>query len=326
VPRHCVKPRHSRAPTRHRRGAGGLIRALNEQITQLQKVVARAFWPSPGRLTLPQPAGFGLVLGRSCLGEFRRRTKPLLRTARARKNYSGQADHPSIAQERASVLARYATNRAPLGPEVTSTSLRALGASPGARPTTNTLRERRSPPCRPNRQLGHRLVGILHGCLKTGTVYGRRHRVGAPPRPRRTRPGLTKFRMGCLSVSTSTIRTAKPLMITDRHPKIYEARDILPRRKFTRTFDAVLHRSWSPVINTNTGATRRTRSPNASSAASAASCSTNSHYHRTHAAKILSQYRDPFNRAPPAPRAWHKPLRDARSQNIARPAPPAYDA
>jgi len=47
----------------------------------------------------------------------------------------------------------------------------ALGASPGARAYYDTLRERKIGHHAALRQLANRLVGILHGCLKTGTVY-----------------------------------------------------------------------------------------------------------------------------------------------------------
>lgn len=47
----------------------------------------------------------------------------------------------------------------------------ALTGSPGARAYYDELRQRRMGHRAALRQLANRLVGILHGCLKTGTIY-----------------------------------------------------------------------------------------------------------------------------------------------------------
>jgi hypothetical protein len=47
----------------------------------------------------------------------------------------------------------------------------ALHASPGARAYYDRLRARGAGHHAALRQLGNRLVGILHGCLKNGTTY-----------------------------------------------------------------------------------------------------------------------------------------------------------
>jgi hypothetical protein len=47
----------------------------------------------------------------------------------------------------------------------------ALTASPGARACYDELRARGQGHHAALRQLSNRLVGILHGCLKTGTLY-----------------------------------------------------------------------------------------------------------------------------------------------------------
>jgi hypothetical protein len=46
-----------------------------------------------------------------------------------------------------------------------------LSSSPGARAYYDQLRARGAGHNAALRQLGNRLVGILHGCLKTGTMY-----------------------------------------------------------------------------------------------------------------------------------------------------------
>ena len=68
------------------------------------------------------------------------------------------------------MLARYATNRR-LGDALHQQAFAALNASPGARADYDALRARKIGHHAALRQLANRLVGILHGCLKTGTKY-----------------------------------------------------------------------------------------------------------------------------------------------------------
>ena len=68
------------------------------------------------------------------------------------------------------MLARYATNRR-LGAALHAQAFSALVASPGARAYHDALRARKIGHHAALRQLANRLVGILHGCLKTGTKY-----------------------------------------------------------------------------------------------------------------------------------------------------------
>jgi transposase len=150
-------------------GQVGIIRALNEQIAQLQKVVAEHFGQHPAAdIYLSQP-GFGVVLGARVLGEFGDDTTRFT-DARARKNYSGQSPITRASGKRTVVLARYATNHR-LGAALHLQAFAGLGASPGARAYYDTLRGRHIGHHAALRQLANRLVGILHGCLKTATVY-----------------------------------------------------------------------------------------------------------------------------------------------------------
>ena len=150
-------------------GQVGIITALNEQITRLQAVVAEHFGRHPAAdIYLSQP-GFGVVLGSRALGEFG--DDPARFTdARARKNYSGQSPITRASGKKTVVLARYATNRR-LGVALHLQAFAALSASPGARAYYDTLRGRKIGHHAALRQLANRLVGILHGCLKTATLY-----------------------------------------------------------------------------------------------------------------------------------------------------------
>ena len=67
-------------------------------------------------------------------------------------------------------MARYATNRRiGIAPHLQAFS--SLAASPGARAHYDELRARKIGHHAALRQLANRLVGILHGCLNTGTEY-----------------------------------------------------------------------------------------------------------------------------------------------------------
>jgi hypothetical protein len=58
-----------------------------------------------------------------------------------------------------------------LGDAVHQWAFCAMRGSPGARAYYDTLRDRGTGHQAALHQLGNRLVGILHGCLKTGTSY-----------------------------------------------------------------------------------------------------------------------------------------------------------
>jgi hypothetical protein len=150
-------------------GQVAIITALNAQITQLQQVVAEHFGRHPAaEIYLSQP-GLGMVLGARTLGEFGD-DNDRFSDARARKNYSGQSPITRSSGKKTVVLARYATNRR-LGAALHLQAFAALSASPGARAYYDALRARNIGHHAALRQLANRLVGILHGCLKTGALY-----------------------------------------------------------------------------------------------------------------------------------------------------------
>jgi hypothetical protein len=68
------------------------------------------------------------------------------------------------------VLARFVRNTR-LADALHQQAFCALTASPGARAYYDELRARGQGHHAALRQLSNRLVGILHGCLKTGTLY-----------------------------------------------------------------------------------------------------------------------------------------------------------
>jgi transposase len=146
-----------------------LINVLNVEIAELGQVVADHFGrhrDAERYLSLP---GLGPVLGARILGEFG--DDPHRYTdAKARRNYAGTSPITRASGTRRIVLARYARNRR-LADAIHQWAFCAMRGSPGARTYYQALRDRGAGHQAALRQLGNRLVGILHGCLKTGTTY-----------------------------------------------------------------------------------------------------------------------------------------------------------
>jgi transposase len=146
-----------------------LIRALNEQIAGLGEVVAAHFGRHPDADLYTSHPGLGVVLGARVLAEFGDDAGRFT-DARARKNYAGTAPITRASGTRKVVLARYARNRR-LADALQQWAFCAMRGSPGARAYYQALRSRGIGHQAALRQLSNRLVGILHGCLKTRTAY-----------------------------------------------------------------------------------------------------------------------------------------------------------
>ena len=146
-----------------------LIATSNEQIAALQGQVEACFGRHPdAEIYLSQP-GLGPVLGARVLAEFGD-DPTRYAGARARKNYAGTSPITRASGKRKIVLARYVRNKR-LTDALHQQAFSALNASPGARAYYDALRDRDIGYNAALRQLGNRLVGILHGCLKTHTHY-----------------------------------------------------------------------------------------------------------------------------------------------------------
>lgn len=146
-----------------------MLVTFNEQIRQLGEVVAENFGQHPAaEIYLSQP-GLGIILAARVLGEFGDdRTRFL--NARARKNYSGQSPITRASGRKTTALAWFATNRR-LGDALHQQAYSAINGSAGARAYYDAIRARGIGHHAALRQLANRLVGIQHGCIKTGTLY-----------------------------------------------------------------------------------------------------------------------------------------------------------
>jgi transposase len=151
------------------RTQAALIVTLNAQIKTMAGQVEAHFSQHPDvEIYLSQP-GIGPIVGARVLAEFGD-DKNRYTDARARKNYAGTSPITRASGKKKTVLARYVHNDRlidALGQQAFS----ALSASPGARAYYDDLRRRGAGHRAALRQLANRLVGILHGCLKTGSVY-----------------------------------------------------------------------------------------------------------------------------------------------------------
>ncbi|MGH3902151.1 MAG: IS110 family transposase [Pseudonocardiaceae bacterium] len=151
------------------RAQTAILTTLQAQIKILQGQVEAHFGQHPdAEVYLSQP-GLGPILGARVLGEFGDDPQRYA-GARARKNYAGTSPITRQSGKKKTVHARYVHNDwllDALGRQAQS----ALTASPGARAYYDQQRDRGVGHSAALRQLANRLVGILHGCLKTRTCY-----------------------------------------------------------------------------------------------------------------------------------------------------------
>jgi transposase len=149
--------------------AVAVLITLNEQISRLEdQVEAHFLWHPDAETYLSQP-GIGTVNGARVLGEFGD-APGRYASAKARKNYAGSSPITRASGRSKVVLARFIRNDR-LTDALHSQALSALTTSPGARAYYDKQRARGLGHNAALRQLSNRLVGILHGCLKTSTRY-----------------------------------------------------------------------------------------------------------------------------------------------------------
>jgi transposase len=150
-------------------GQVALIQALNTQIDELAEMIASEFGQHQDADIYASQPGLGIVLGARVLAEFGDDPHRFA-SAKARKNYAGTPPITRASGRRKVVLARYARNRR-LADALHQWAFCAMRGSPGAKAYYNALRARGTGHQAALRQLANRLVGILHGCLKTRTAY-----------------------------------------------------------------------------------------------------------------------------------------------------------
>ena len=146
---------------------------------------------------LSQP-GIGPVLGARVLGEFGD-DPGRYASGKARKNYAATSPITRASGKKKVVAARFIRNDR-LTDALMAQALSAISASPGARALYDAERDRGTEHNPALRKLANRLVGILHGCLKTRTPYDEATAWPQQGKPPSIRPRSLTFKLlGCLS-------------------------------------------------------------------------------------------------------------------------------
>jgi len=146
-----------------------IIVELNRQIETLEAELASAFSKHPDTDIYRSLPGFGPVLSARVLGEFGDDPERYA-NAKSRKNYAGTSPLTRASGRSHVVSARHIRNRR-LYDALDQAALCAITQSPGCRDFYDQRRAKGDLHHQALRALANRLVGILHGCLKTRTHY-----------------------------------------------------------------------------------------------------------------------------------------------------------
>jgi transposase len=146
-----------------------VLLTLNEQVKILEAQVKEHFGRHPdAEIYLSQP-GMGAVLGARVLAEFGD-DPGRYADAKARRNYAGTSPITRASGKKKVVAARFVRNNR-LIDALMAWAFTSMLASPGARAFYDEQRAKGLEHNDALRRLANRLVGILHGCLKTRTLY-----------------------------------------------------------------------------------------------------------------------------------------------------------
>ena len=151
------------------RSLTAVISTLNEQVKALEEQVRAHFGRHPDAEIYRSQPGMGAILGARVLGEFGDDPHRYA-DGKARKNYAATSPITRASGKKKVVAARFIHNDR-LVDALNAQAFAALNASPGARAFYDELRARGIEHNDALRRLANRLVGILHGCLKTRSLY-----------------------------------------------------------------------------------------------------------------------------------------------------------
>jgi len=146
-----------------------VITTLNEQAKLLEEQVKEHFGRHPDAEIYQSQPGIGAILGARVLGEFGDDPRRYV-SAKSRKNHGGTSPITRASGKKKVVAARFIRNDRLIG-ALMSWAFASLNASPGARAFYDQQRAKGLEHNDALRRLANRLVGILHGCLKTRTLY-----------------------------------------------------------------------------------------------------------------------------------------------------------
>jgi len=146
-----------------------VISTMVTEIATLAEGLEAGFEKHPDAEVVRSLPGLGTVLGARVLGEFGDDPNRYA-TTKCRKNYAGTSPITKASGTKRVVLARFARNQR-LADAIYLWAFASLTASPGARAFYDAHRAAGDTHHAAIRALGNRLVGILHGCLASGSFY-----------------------------------------------------------------------------------------------------------------------------------------------------------
>ena len=146
-----------------------VITVLNEQVKALQGQVEEHFGQHADAEIYRSQPGMGAIPGARVLAEFGDGPHRYP-DGKARKNYAATSPITRASGKKKIVAARFIHNNR-LVDALNAQAFASLNASPGARAFYDGLRARGIEHNDALRRLANRLAGILHGCLKTRTLY-----------------------------------------------------------------------------------------------------------------------------------------------------------
>ncbi|MEU1998200.1 transposase [Nocardia gamkensis] len=149
--------------------AVAVLITLDAQVKALQGEVEAHFGRHPAAEIIMSQPGLGVILGARVLAEFGDDPHRYA-SAKARKNYAVTSPITHASGKMRVVAARYA-HQDRLVDALLRQEFSALKASPGARGYYNRQRARGMNHSAALRHVANRLVGIPHGCPKTGSLY-----------------------------------------------------------------------------------------------------------------------------------------------------------
>ncbi|TYB66655.1 IS110 family transposase [Nonomuraea sp. PA05] len=148
-----------------------IITVLNTEIKTLEGEVEAHFGRHPDAEVILSQPGIGVVLGARVLAEFGD-AENRYASAKARKNYAGTSPITRQSGKSRVVQARFVHNDRLVDALHLQASC-AILHDPAVRAYYDQLKARDVSHNAALRQVGNRLVGILHGCLKTHSHYDR---------------------------------------------------------------------------------------------------------------------------------------------------------
>jgi transposase len=151
------------------RALTAVLATVDAQVTALGQEIDAHFGQHPAAKIIVSQPGLGPIIGARVLAEFGD-DPDRYTSAKARKNYAATSPITRASGKKRVVAARYVHNDRLIDALMAQAST-AINTSPGARAYYDKQRARGAGYNAALRQVANRLVGILHGCLKHGTLY-----------------------------------------------------------------------------------------------------------------------------------------------------------